>query len=268
VGKIISLSMFIVALACASAMPTPSLQNGPRDPGSAAMEGQIVRIAVAAAVANGKVGATGKWIASLPSGDKYDDGPVGGSWTVVPAGGRVRFSRPDGTAFDQLNVEIIPLRSSAGESYATWNGKRYRGQIVITATDSGLLVVNRVPLESYLRGVVPLEIGNRKPEEHAAVEAQAVAARSYSYLHLVPTRAYDMVSTVQDQVYGGVGCGEAALRRRRRDDQRIGRDVCGEGHQHSLPLDLRRKHGCGSRSLVQGARPAVSQSSERQNSGN
>jgi stage II sporulation protein D len=86
----------------------------------------------------------------------------------------------------------------------TWNGKRYRGELVISSTDSGLMVVNRLALESYLRGVVPLEIGNRKPEEHAAVEAQAVAARSYSYIHLMPERAYDMVGSVQDQVYGGV----------------------------------------------------------------
>jgi stage II sporulation protein D len=50
---------------------------------------------------------------------------------------------------------------------------------------------------------VPLEIGKRRPDERAAVEAQAVAARSYGFLHLTPARAYDMVATVQDQVYGG-----------------------------------------------------------------
>jgi stage II sporulation protein D len=66
------------------------------------------------------------------------------------------------------------------------------------------MVVNRLPMDDYLRGVVPLEIGNRTPAEFAAVQAQAVAARTYAYKHLTNARAFDMYSTVQDQVYGGV----------------------------------------------------------------
>lgn len=88
--------------------------------------------------------------------------------------------------------------------FVQWNGKRYRGDLVITATDSGLLVVNRVPMDDYLRGVVPLEIGNRTSAEMAAVQAQAVAARTYAYKHLNDARPFDMYATVQDQVYGGV----------------------------------------------------------------
>ena len=73
-------------------------------------------------------------------------------------------------------------------------------------TDTGMLVVNRLGVESYLRGVVPLEIGNRQAGEEAAVQAQAVAARSYSYVHMAEApanRGFDMYATVQDQVYGG-----------------------------------------------------------------
>jgi stage II sporulation protein D len=89
-------------------------------------------------------------------------------------------------------------------SFVQWNGKRYRGELVITPTDSGLLVVNRLTMDDYLRGVVPLEIGNRTSAEIAAVQAQAVAARTYAYKHLNDTRPFDMYATVQDQVYGGV----------------------------------------------------------------
>jgi stage II sporulation protein D len=50
-----------------------------------------------------------------------------------------------------------------------------------------------------------LEIGERQPAERAAVEAQAVAARSYAYTHIGARGSrYDMLSTVEDQVYGGV----------------------------------------------------------------
>jgi stage II sporulation protein D len=96
------------------------------------------------------------------------------------------------------------VQPGANSPFVLWDGKRYRGQIVITATDSGLLVVNQLPMDDYLRGVVPLEIGNRTAAEFAAVQAQAVAARTYAYKHLDDSRAFDMYATVQDQVYGGV----------------------------------------------------------------
>jgi stage II sporulation protein D len=96
------------------------------------------------------------------------------------------------------------IRPSTTGSFVVWNGKRYRGEIAITATDSGMLVVNVLSMNDYLRGVVPLEIGNRTPAEFAAVQAQAVAARTYAYKHLTSSRAFDMYATVQDQVYGGV----------------------------------------------------------------
>ena len=203
-GKLISLSAFAAALACASVIPGGSAPAVSQASKNTAALGPVVRIALAASAQSGRVGATGRWRASEPSVDRSSDGPAGGSWTVMPNGARVRVVRADGSASNQSDLQVTAVRTTAGESYVTWNGKRYRGQLEITATDSGLLVVNKVPLESYLRGVVPLEIGNRTAAEHAAVEAQAVAARSYSYLHFTPTRAYDMMSTVQDQVYGGV----------------------------------------------------------------
>jgi stage II sporulation protein D len=88
----------------------------------------------------------------------------------------------------------------------TYEGKRYRGELVVTVSQGALLVVNRLGVESYLRGVVPLEIGQRKAGEEAAVEAQAVAARSYTYIHMSEAgdRGFDMYGSIQDQAYGGV----------------------------------------------------------------
>jgi stage II sporulation protein D len=56
---------------------------------------------------------------------------------------------------------------------------------------------------------VPLEIGDRIAGEESAVAAQAVAARSFTYSRLAdlgasPNRAWDLVASVNDQVYGGV----------------------------------------------------------------
>lgn len=196
-GKISSLLMTLVALACASIMPAAT-----NDGAAVATNDQVVRIALATGVQSGRVGASGAWRGYEAGGSRMiASGTASDTWTITRDGSALNVDR--GGAGTSRHSSIV-IRPTADGSYAMWNGKRFRGELIVSATDTGLLVVNRLALESYLRGVVPLEIGNRKAEEHAAVEAQAVAARSYSYLHLIPTRAYDMMSTVQDQVYGGV----------------------------------------------------------------
>jgi stage II sporulation protein D len=110
---------------------------------------------------------------------------------------------PPGPSLGSVQAPVV-LRPDANNPFVVWDGKRYRGELVISPADSGLLVVNRVSMDDYLRGVVPLEIGNRTSAEMAAVQAQAVAARTYAYKHLTTSRAFDMYATVQDQVYGGV----------------------------------------------------------------
>jgi stage II sporulation protein D len=89
----------------------------------------------------------------------------------------------------------------------TWQGKSYRGALTLVAGDTALLIVNRVDVEEYLRGVVPLEIGGRLTSDHAAVEAQAVAARSFTYTKMLANgaREFDLRASEVDQVYGGTG---------------------------------------------------------------
>ena len=91
-------------------------------------------------------------------------------------------------------------------SLLRWAGRRYRGELLLMPTDSGILVVNRILVEEYLRAVVAGEIGPRTPAEHAAAEAQAVAARSYTWVKFGggASRGFELVATVLDQVYGGV----------------------------------------------------------------
>src|SRR2546423_267512 len=113
-----------------------------------------------------------------------------------------RISVFPGVELPDNHVPVV-ARAESNDSFITWGGKRFRGELLISRGDSGILIVNRLPMDSYLRGVVPLEIGNRTSAEMAAVQAQAVAARTYAYKHLNTARAFDMYSTVQDQVYGG-----------------------------------------------------------------
>lgn len=132
-------------------------------------------------------------------------GKAGETINIELAAGRLRSVHANGKGSDRLAGPFL-VRALSPDGLLSFNKKRYRGELVVSVTDSGMLVVNRLPMEAYLRGVVPLEIGRRTREEFAAVQAQAVAARSYSYSHIGITtaRGFDMFATVQDQVYGGV----------------------------------------------------------------
>lgn len=129
-------------------------------------------------------------------------GPRGGS-TRNPAV-RVALGVARG---DDLPTQLAPR----GSDLVRFKGKRYRGLLRTVVTDSGTLVVNVLPLEDYLKGVVPLELGERPAAERAALEAQAIAARSYTVSRLAAARGgrgrsehFDLVPSTADQVYGGV----------------------------------------------------------------
>lgn len=105
-----------------------------------------------------------------------------------------------GTAY---SIRIEPT----GEAPLTFGGSPYRGVFEIFAVEeSGLNAVNELPLEDYLLGVVPIEIGPRNADELAAVAAQAVAARTYAVSHLRAREemGFDVFGTVEDQAYGGI----------------------------------------------------------------
>lgn len=82
--------------------------------------------------------------------------------------------------------------------------RRYRGALrAVDVSGAHLDTVNVVSLEYYLRGVVPREaLSTWRP---AALQAQAVAARTYSVFHRNrgTRRAYDLCDTISCQVYGG-----------------------------------------------------------------
>jgi stage II sporulation protein D len=84
------------------------------------------------------------------------------------------------------------------------NGKAYRGKLEVFVNARGsLTVVNVVPLEDYLLGVVPSELGLPQLE---AQKAQAVAARTYAIANIgtFGKQGFDMVPTIYSQVYKGV----------------------------------------------------------------
>jgi len=84
----------------------------------------------------------------------------------------------------------------------TLDGRAYHGDLVVRSSGGKLSVVNSLPLDTYLRGVVGAEMPSRWSE--AALEAQAVAARSYAVATLHPGAPFDEYPDQRSQMYLGI----------------------------------------------------------------
>jgi stage II sporulation protein D len=172
-----------------------------RDPGE-----RIIRVALATNATDVRVGGSGDW--------RVDQGEASTvlvrasrneTWRIQLSEGRIRAIRTDGTPTDWNRPPLVARTSGSGD-FVTFDGKRYRGELVFYPGDSGILVVNRLRIDDYLEGVVPLEIGRLSARDSAALQAQAVTARSFAYARLGDSDAgdlWDVRSGVSDQVYGG-----------------------------------------------------------------
>lgn len=131
-------------------------------------------------------GLAGSWIADEP-------GEAG-------AGGRLRLLET-GQEFESVTVAPVDaaeaLRLDASE---------YRGLIELRATPAGrVVVINWLNFEDYLRGVVPNELSPTAFPQVQALEAQAVAARTYAWRNRgqFAAQGYDLCATPSCQVYKG-----------------------------------------------------------------
>lgn len=196
-------------------------------------------VALAALASMGPAAARGDDAAtSLPSREPYvqvgliwdQDSLVlvpagGGQWRgspsgkAVPAGARVTMAlttdgfaaswSQGGTRMSETfgardTAWLIPVRR--GDT-TTWDGRSWRGEMKLFLSPRGkLTLADRLPLETYLLGVVPLEIGGLKDSVVEAGRAQAIAARSYTlfYMGRRGDEGFDLYGTVEDQVYGSV----------------------------------------------------------------
>jgi stage II sporulation protein D len=95
-----------------------------------------------------------------------------------------------------------PLRFEPGAQPLLVAGAAYRGSVVVKVKADELLAVNVLPLDRYLRGVVPWEVP--KGWHVQTYEAQAVAARSYTLATLHPKEDFDLYPDQRSQMYGGV----------------------------------------------------------------
>ena len=98
------------------------------------------------------------------------------------------------------------LIEPAGEWPVVVGGwRRYRGRVRARAVGNETLVINELNMESYLKGVVPVEMGPSQFPELDALKAQAVAARTYAVAHLGDhdDEGWDLCATPACQAYYG-----------------------------------------------------------------
>ncbi|MDY6806526.1 MAG: SpoIID/LytB domain-containing protein [Cyanobacteriota bacterium] len=120
---------------------------------------------------------------------------------------KVAYWQTNGLTYHRHELDIV-----AGKSVILVNGiegeegdRLYGGTLRLQPNAYGTYtLVNNVPLETYLRGVVPHELGAWPPQ--ASLEAQAIIARTYALRNLRRFQAdnYELCANTHCQVYKGL----------------------------------------------------------------
>jgi len=133
---------------------------------------------------------------------------------VIDARGKVRKLKPgvQKLVAGKLATKLRPpLRYEPGAAPLTLDGDAYRGALVVHRDARTLLIVNKLPLDRYLRGVVPWEMPDDWHPE--ALRTQSVVARSYALATLKPGTRFDLYADTRSQVYGGIAAEEESTNR-------------------------------------------------------
>jgi len=130
-------------------------------------------------------------------------------WRLVPSGTGFRLDQHKSTGWSAYKT-LTAAKVNFTDSDATVTVVRasgnspYRGTVSGVRSGNAAIVVNTTSLDNYVRGVVPAEMP--ASWQAAAVQAQAVAARTYARWFVVSPRSslYDICDTTACQVYNGV----------------------------------------------------------------
>lgn len=110
------------------------------------------------------------------------------------------------TSSEDAKIKLLSIERACGNP-------KYRGNIEVAEDESGLMIVNELPLEEYLYAVIPSEMPTSYGEE--ALKVQAVCARSYAYRHLLANSLSKYGAHVDDsatyQVYNNIAENEDSL---------------------------------------------------------
>lgn len=139
---------------------------------------------------------------------------TGSSKTITLAANTAAAIRWQDGAFlvgrEKLRGEVLVIRPAAKAGELSLDGRRYRGALELRHRGGGLTAVNIVPVDGYLRSVVPEEMPVGWPAE--AIKAQSVAARSFALASRGrhASEGYDLCTTTHCQLYTGTAAEKSA----------------------------------------------------------
>ena len=106
-------------------------------------------------------------------------------------------------------VEIDGVRATVGfrlqsERPVRFNGRDYPTPLEILRNGEGLALVNELPLDDYVVGVLRAEAGEKWPPE--ALRAQAIVARTYAAYHrtIAAAKPFHILASTANQQYAGL----------------------------------------------------------------
>lgn len=162
--------------------------------------GRVVRVLLRTSVGNvGFSGASRACGRALSPGRDYQAYRSGSAVTLRSATGRT------------LAACGRRLRAAGGGRIEIAGAGAYRGalEVVPTAGDAASLnVIDAVPVDQYVKGVIPNEMPPSWPQ--AALRAQAVAARSFALSVSVGGNGFGLYADTRSQVYRGIASETAA----------------------------------------------------------
>lgn len=162
---------------------------------AAKSEEPIIRVGLLRKVTSAEIQSDFSYRILDGSTDKVLEKSKSGSSSAEISGDKVNFSGK--------SAKSIRLKPNKEGQLFSVNGKKYRGSIELLNQGGKLTVVNSLPVDQYLYGVLPKEMSPSWPLE--ALKAQAVAARSYA-LHTTgkhKNEGFDVCTTTDCQVYTG-----------------------------------------------------------------
>jgi stage II sporulation protein D len=159
--------------------------------------GDTAKTSIRVLLASGKkkLAVSSKKPIAVEDGDGIDHTLPAGSTTLTPA---LKLAVDEGPA--QALDPPLTFSPAAGSTLTI--GRRFRGKIVVDVPSKKLRAINVLPLQQYLYGVVPAEMPSAWLP--AALEAQAVAARSYALASRQAGAPFDVYADGRSQAYLGV----------------------------------------------------------------
>jgi stage II sporulation protein D len=183
----------IFLAACVPSIKTPETTAGPD-----------IRVLLDILKKPGKFHFTGKYYLQSEEA-RYEFDTRNRSLIVAPQSNGIQIYNENRNLYYRNNFPLI-LKPADLRNHFIFNKEEYAGTLFFDSVgDSTIYIINVLPLEEYLKGVVPAEIPSLKPEQFQAVKAQAICARTYALRQMNESskKPYDIQASIADQVYDG-----------------------------------------------------------------